>query len=149
MESCRGITCLLRTNNFVIVLGSEFARESPWHITLHSFSSSAVLGENQKKFVLFMLKAVMYSARNHGYRDCREAPTQPHQVQPQEICDLYFGKQVNLYRIQRTQGHSILFHFTNAPYTSASFLLPEFPLIPQRPFHTWPLLLLLMKAVCI
>lgn len=82
MESCRGITYLLRTNNFVIVLGSEFAHESPWHITLHSFSSSAVLGENQKKFVLFMLKAVMYSARNHGYGDCREAPTQPHQVQP-------------------------------------------------------------------
>lgn len=46
------------------------------------FLSSGVLGENQKKFVLFMLRAVMYSAPNHGYRDCREAATHHTRYKP-------------------------------------------------------------------
>lgn len=62
----------------MIVLGSEVAHESPWQITSHFFfppQGNGLLGENQKKPLLFILRAVVWAARNHGYGPCREAPT--------------------------------------------------------------------------
>lgn len=59
-----------------------------------------------------------------------------------------WGSKQTFEESQRTQCHSILFHFTNAP----SLCLPPTTGILTHslcPLHTWPLVLLLRKALCV
>lgn len=82
MESCRGITYLLRTNNFIIVLGSEFAYESPWHITLHSFFKQwSFRGKSEKVCSLYAQGCDVFCPKP-WLQGLQGSCNTPHQVQP-------------------------------------------------------------------
>lgn len=145
-ESCRGIICLLRTNNFIMVLGSEVACESPWHITLHSFSSNErFLGENQKK--LFSLCSgqwcILPQTMVTGVSGKRSKPGIT-------LGDLWLTLREAGKPLQNPENtvplHSIPFHPCPIPLPLPTVRVPTHS---PRPFHARPLLLLLMKAVCV